>query len=421
MPGGLTRWPAGACLWASLAGLPVAVVAQSEDPGGFGGPESTEKQIAEDRAPRPSLIDAEPLKTWRDWKAELTERTGLSFSVDYSATALSASDSLPGTDDEAAAGMVRFYGAWELFGRGGADTGALVWKLEHRHAYGEPAPSGFALGNLGYVGFMAPPFNDQGFRATNLYWRQRLGGGRSTLVAGFLDATDYLDAYGLASPWTHFTNLAFSTGSAAIALPNEVALGAAFGTMLADHWYLIGGLVDANSDPEEIFDGFDTFFSDHEFFKSVEIGWTTGQGRLVLDNYHLTLWHKDEQDELAVPDGWGINLSFSRYVGERWLPFLRGGWADDAGSLLEASLSAGVGYQPVAGGNLLGVGLNWGRPNEDTFGPGLDDQFTAEMFYRVNVGRNFAVTGDIQYLRDPALNPAEDSVWVFSLRGRLVF
>ena len=122
-----------------------------------------------------------------------------------------------------------------------------------------------------------------------------------------------------------------------------------------------------------------------------------------------------------MPDGWGVNLSFSRYLDGGWLPFVRGGWADDGGTLLETSLSAGFGWQPNPAGSLLGLGLNWGEPNEDTFGAGLDDQYSAEVFYRFNVGKAFTVTGDVQYLKDPALNPDESSIWMFNIRGRIVF
>ena len=84
--------------------------------------------------------------------------------------------------------------------------------------------------------------------------------------------------------------------------------------------------------------------------------------------------------------------------------------AEYADTLLENMLSVGIGYHPTPGSNLLGCGLSWGQPNETTLGPGLDDQFTAKPFYRINVGKNFAVTADIQYLEDPALNSTEDSL-----------
>ena len=84
------------------------------------------------------------------------------------------------------------------------------------NAYGSTSPFAFSLGEMGYVGLQEPPFNDTDFRTQNLYWRQRMNGGRSTLIAGVLDVTDYVDAFALASPWLHFMNFAFSTGSAGI-------------------------------------------------------------------------------------------------------------------------------------------------------------------------------------------------------------
>ena len=58
-------------------------------------------------------------------------------------------------------------------------------------------------------------------------------------------------------------------------------------------------------------------------------------------------------------------------------------------------------------------------PNEDSFGPDLDDQYTFEVYYRLQVTEQFALTPDIQYLVDPAQNPTEDSLWIFGLRARM--
>jgi porin len=258
-----------------------------------------------------------------------------------------------------------------------------------------------------------------------------MNGGRSVLIAGILDVTDYLDAFALASPWLHFMNFAFSTGSATIGLPNDAAVGVAYGTMLTDNFYLIAGITDTNGDPSDPFKGFDNFFSDNEYFTSVEVGYTSSQERIIFDNYHLTFWHKDRQDAANVPSGWGdaanvpsgwgVNFSASRYLNDNLMPFLRGGYTEDAGSLLEASISGGMGYQTEAFDGLLGAAVNWGRPNEDTFGPNLDDQLALEVFYRASLGKRSAVTVDVQYIQDPAINPFESSIWMFNLRGRVAF
>ena len=67
------------------------------------------------------------------------------------------------------------------------------------------------------------------------------------------------------------------------------------------------------------------------------------------------------------------------------------------------------------------MGVNWSRPSESTLGPGLDDQFTAEAYYRYQPLPVLAVTPGVQLLFNPALNPEEDLVAVFGLRARLSF
>jgi porin len=382
------------------------------------GPNATENQLREDLEPKPNFFDVNILAPYEDFKTDLYEATGLRFGGDYSALYFRATDS-PG-DRDAASGMLRLYGSWDLIGRDADNTGALVYKVEHRHRYTDVPPSAFAS-ELGYVGILNAPFSDQGWRLTNLFWRQRFFDQRLSVVVGFLDVTDFVDAYALASPWTGFGNLVFSTGSATIALPNDATLGAAAGGYLTDHLYAIASLTDANADPTDPFEGFNTLFNDFETFKSLEIGWTSGRDRLLLDNVHVTFWHVDQRDAAGTPDGWGINFSASAWIDEQWLPFVRAGWADDGGSLLEASVSVGFGYQRERGGDVIGVGLNWGRPNRDTFGPGLDDQYTGEIFYRWQLAQNVQLTPSVQLLVDSALNPDQDVIGVFGLRARVSF
>jgi hypothetical protein len=113
--------------------------------------------------------------------------------------------------------------------------------------------------------------------------------------------------------------------------------------------------------------------------------------------------------------------SFERYFndGERWTPFLPGGYADDGGGLLQRSVSVGSLYQPLSEGGQLGVGLNWGQPNKTTFGPGLDNQIMVEAFYRLQVTPQFALKPNVEYIKDPALNSENSSSWVVGLRARL--
>lgn len=383
------------------------------------GPDSVESLLDDRRQEREALIHQDLGKRLDEAFAQFSQKSGLTLGADYSALYYLADSSPVGASDEAASGMVRLYGSWKLIDRDGPTSGTLNFKVEHRHGFTEPAPSGFSL-NLGNVGVMGGPFNDNGWRLTNLYWRQGLGE-RAAAYVGFLDATDFVDTYGLASPWSGFGNLAFSTGSSSMALPNDAGFGAMLGAWLSDEVYAIGGITALNSDPTDPFQSAEDFFDENEYFKSLEIGWTKSKDRFYADNVHVTFWHVDSIGATGTPDGWGVNFSAAFWIDDVYMPFLRGGYADDGGSLLETSISAGIATELFDDRDLVGLAANWGRPNESTFGPDLDDQVSVEMFYRLQVSEKLRVSPSVQWLVNPALNPDQDHAVVFGLRGVLSF
>ena len=387
-------------------------------PAMLAGPEQVENRLHIDSNMVTPLFLSNFARGYFDWKDRINEENGVGFGGDYSFAWLGASESLG--EDSAFGGMYRMFGTWEATSDGKGNSGTLIWKVEHRHAYGSNLAPGSLGFETGYIGLHLPPFSDQGTRLTNLYWRQRMKGGNLVFVGGFVDSTDYVDVYMLASPWTGFFNFAFSTGAASMPVPNE-GLGMALGGHINDNLYMIGGFADLNSDPTDPLDGFDSFFNEREYFKHVEIGWNSSRETAFLNNVHLTLWHADEMEAAGNPDGWGANVSWSRALDDHWITFVRGGYAKDGGSLLETSLVGGFAYQTVPGGNQLGVAYNWGAPNESSWGPGLDDQHTLEAFYRIQVWKEVAITPDIQYIKNPALNPEASSMWVYGLRARLAF
>ncbi|WP_227021348.1 carbohydrate porin [Oceaniferula marina] len=384
----------------------------------LGGPGSVEALEADDARPDQSHTGKDLLKEWKDYKTSLKDRTGFSWSTDYTAYYFGSSGDFG--PNEAGSGIFRLYGSWDLVGRGTENQGGLVYKVEHRHRYSESSPSSYSL-DAGNVGVVGGPFSNNNLRLTNLYWKQKFCDGQGTFLFGYLDATDFVDVYALANPWTAFTNLAFSTGSSSIALPNDATFGLAAGYWLSDQVYVLGSMTDLNADPTDPFQSTEYFFTEHEYFKSIEFGWTTSQDRSYVNNVHLTFWHVDDVEAAGTPDGWGVNFSASYWINDCWMPFFRAGYTEDGGSLLEASVSAGVGVNPIRGNDLLGIAVNWGKPNEDTFGPDLDDQYAIEIFYRYQLTENIAITPDIQWLIDPALNPEDDSLFLAGVRGRISF
>ena len=68
-------------------------------------------------------------------------------------------------------------------------------------------------------------------------------------------------------------------------------------------------------------------------------------------------------------------------------------------------------------GDLAGVGLSWEDPSDRS----LREQNSLELFYRLQLAQNLALTPSVQVLIDPAQNPNDDAITVFGLRGRLTF
>ncbi len=413
-------WETAACAQKSTDALKIIRSGVVEDSGRaqFGGPGSVGGILKKDQEAQPAINSGKTLLgPYFDFKKRVADAYGLSFGFDYNALYQASSASLG--EKTAAGGVLRMFGRWLLVGKGSENTGTLVYKVENRHTLGTaiaPQDLGF---QTGYVGLTAVPFSEIGWALTNLFWDQQLLGNRLAFVGGFTDVTDYVDVYGLVDPWSDFSNLAFSTDPT-IPAPNQ-GLAAAGRLLVTDHVYVLGGIADANGDPTDPGNGFDSFFDQGEYFTHLEIGWIPSIKQGFSDNIHLTAWHADEREEAGVGAGWGLAFSVSGLIDDTWEPFIRGGYAKDGGSLWERSLSAGLGYHTRKGGDLLGIGLNWGRPSEESFGAGLDDQYTVELFYRLQLFKILTITPDLQLLFNPAQNPKEDVIAIFGFRARLSF
>jgi porin len=59
--------------------------------------------------------------------------------------------------------------------------------------------------------------------------------------------------------------------------------------------------------------------------------------------------------------------------------------------------------------------------NSFPFGTDARDQYTVEAYYRLQLAEHLAITPDIQLIKDPALNPDDDFVWIAGIRARLSF
>jgi porin len=371
----------------------------------LGGPTSVQEELAEDRID----VERSGLNRWNAWKDDVYKRFGLRFSVEYNSLAQTFSSSAI-DEDSFAGGNGRIFGSWTLVGKDTENHGSLVFRVDHRHRYTalDPQNGSIAAGSALPTGSL---FSNRGWGLVNLQWSQAILDGKGGFVIGMTPADDYFHAYGLANPLTAFSNLAFSIGGE-IALP-DTGFGIGAGTMLGDNWYWKGGVHDANGSS---FDPNFDVFGDWELFKDLEIGWTSGQDKLYLDNFHVGAWHAGERTAAGVPESWGVVGNASWYFEDaRLLPFLRGGWSHGGGALLKGQISAGLGKQ-FRERDLAGLGVSWGKPST----PGLRAQWTTELFYRLQLG-NIALTPSVQFIANPSLDSDTNSMFVGGLRGRIVF
>ncbi len=386
----------------------------------FDSPDSVENTIAQQKEQQ------------LDWREKLAE-DGFTFGADYFALGLTSNDGANGDSVDASSGVARLYGSWNLLGKDTQNSGSLVWKIEHRHSYSDTSPKEFGFigtDQIGYVGMIGPAFSDQGFRVTDLNWKQKINDGKGTIIVGWQDVTNYADVYALASPWSGFTNLAFSTGSGAMGLPDDGVLALSAGHMLGENFYVVGGIADANGKSDDIFDGFDTAFgSDASYFTTLELGWTKSQEQIYTDNFHVTLWNFGDDtrhsNSASAEGGKGINFSWSQFMTSQVMPFVRGGFSEGDVALYDKSLSVGLGYFGLGKAtNNLGVAVNWAEVNGESFEAGAKaisgntEQWTAEIYYNMQFGDHLQITPDIQYIKDPAFS-SESSTWVFGVRARV--
>jgi porin len=72
-----------------------------------------------------------------------------------------------------------------------------------------------------------------------------------------------------------------------------------------------------------------------------------------------------------------------------WL--LRVDWFNGKAALLKRVVSAGIKWYFNWCKNLLVLGLSWGKLSVD----GLRDQYTGELFYRLQLSQTIAITPDL--------------------------
>jgi len=378
----------------------------------LGGPNTPDAQLKEDAVRRetPSRLPGmdKLFDRFQNRLLTIKDKYGLQIGADYNALYQHSNRTLTG-EKGASSGSVRLLGNWELIGRGTKNPGSLSFILENRHRLWSDVTPAELGGEIGYLGITGLTFSDSGSSLTTLYWGQALAKRRAGFVLGRIDPTDYTDILGYANQRTTFVNLS-STVNPTIAFPDP-GFGFGAGGFITDQLFALGVVSDANGSLTDV-----EFFPDgSEFYKYAEIGWTPSRKERFTTNVHIGGWHADKRKDAQVPESHGVVVSANRTIGDNLMLFARAGWSDGEAPFYNRAVNGGLIHYFSRYKDLAGFSAAWNDPAVAD----LRDQYTFEVFYRLQVWNDFAITADTQLLLNPALNPDEDQIWVFGLRARL--
>lgn len=377
------------------------------------GPTSVESELEEnDRITDPLFILPtldEALTPWFDYKKSVNTDHGFRFGVYYNALYQSANKTMTGNEDTGALGILRFNGAWDIVGRGTKNVGTLYFNVDNRHKLGtDIAPAGLAS-EVGYAGMTGTLFSDVGTVLVDLNYQRRVNNARGGFIVGRFDPNDYVFVSGYANPWTTFQNVAVLL-NASVALP-DASWGIGGGHWLTDEFYALGTINDANG---LLTDDLDFFSGGSELWKAIEFGWSPDTSKRYSHQVNMSFWHVDQRDGITTEDSYGMGISANWLFDNNIMPIFRAGISKGASPIYNETVTLGLTYKLESRSDEFGVAVNWGKLPSDTY----KNQITTELFYKLQLAQNLAITPSIQFLTDPALNNETNDVTIIGLRFR---
>lgn len=364
------------------------------------------------------------MKGWYDWKEKVDKKYGIKFGVNYTSLYIRSNKTI--TDENtpnAASGILDIQTGWTFLNRKkGKNQGTLYIKIDSRHNYGRSdrtPPMFHGLAESGYYGLPAAGYNHYSIRMLELNWQQNLFNNRVGFVVGKVDLTNYFNFHGLIVPWQHFIGY----GSSVSGTVNWVNQG--FGAVLSvrptEQFYIIGAMADPYGDQFEEGDflDFGRYFTDGKYIYMLEAGFVPTFAERFFKKISVTLWKSDSYTNISntfIGQGEGIAFTSHWLFKERFAPYLRFGFSNGVGenTFYKKDVQIGHGLR-FRNYDILGTSISWNEPNID----GAKDQYTAEVFYRLNLTAHLEVTPSIQFIQNPTFNPTENNLFYFGIRGRI--
>jgi hypothetical protein len=139
--------------------------------------------------------------------------------------------------------------------------------------------------------------------------------------------------------------------------------------------------------------------------------------------YSMTYYQVPTVPSQPRTSGWSVNAV--QNLDARWAVFARANRAYDHVTPIRSSYALGFAINdPFARSPTDQIALAFGYSDAappPTNPPNARNEKLAEIYWNWTFAKGLLLTPDVQYIRDPALNPTRDSVWVLTLRATLMF
>ncbi len=386
-------------------------------------PGSNPEQYLQDRERKEYLFQIpgfqRVLEPWSGLRTRLDEKYGFRPTISFTHLYQWASDTV-GPEDDAWGFDVAIDATWTPFGRDTDSPTTAGFEFLYRDTLATDIPPVPLFTQVGSLYPTSVAFGEIDPSVGQL-WIRQIFKNRFGFHVGKYNPVPAYDFFPLKNFKTDFVD-GIHAANVIIPLPSR-GLGGFLMYRPRPSVYLRAGLHDANADAEKA--GFNSLFGDGELFKIFEVGFDPGfmerkPERPPFGDVHVSFWHQDKRKDDNVDDGWGLVVSGSQRFG-RFLPFLRYGYADSSSrgpTAIEHMVNGGVGIYDIFGqsNDRIGIGLTWTHPADGS----LDDQGAVDVFYRVQVTPQIAVSPTLQLIIDPVRN-SKDGVWVLGVRTRFAF
>ena len=401
-----SRLPCAAVIMLSCAATAAAQTNAAQTAGPSRDVEETVAEAERTPAAPLSRVDRPVYQALQDSKRTLSEKYGISWALEDTLIYQAASGGVDPND--AMVNTLGFFATWKVFRDGnGKDFGGVGFQAETRSNLINEFPD--LRDSLGTLWSPNDSTSDDYTRINQLWWGQRLADGRLGFQVGKIDPGARINTNRFAgSGNTQYFGQPFATNPARSFPAN--GLGLMLRAEPAEWLYVHFTMSDSDADADE--SPFDTI--EGRWLYAGEVGLQPKIDGLGLGVYRLMLYQRDA--ESADEIGW--SLSADQDLSEHYGVFLRYGGNDGDINAIEHIVSAGLSFLTPFGrpNDQAGIGLSYTHPSDED----LRDEYSSEVYYRLQVTEGFELSGSTQVILDPSASD-NDVTAVFGVRARLLY